>query len=699
MIPNFVHPSSNMIELKRSVSRWTRLYKMISPIIWRKQNTFDTQWIGGSFSIRVITLDHWEIVLTSTKVDIKPSTPKIWSHSGSIDDGTVNRVFASSWWQWSDSWWSSYQFKESRSMRMHAKWHDRTVKPVVCRLWIHLFSFHLSYLLALLVVENQPAHFRWGNWHTSKDGAVELGILTQMLRSEFTSSQHLVNSNITESIAKKRRTWEEIPVLCVSTLCWHFPILSNNSSALWMLEAPTIWTRWLDLDWFHVTKTSRKGDMWCFVRPWIQCTLTIRRDEKGLQCTQLENTQRSFWTTLLPSMCTEKVVVRKAEVELYNETFQSPLASRNGTEAELDHSTDPSTRFVRRNNECARVWHTARTLARGMLPCGSVAIKLKSRCLCPEHDVILPFVVCRFKISYVWCRQSLSSCKLCALRRWPWISCLNWKSDCVSFGFHRDFSGMDKSCSGKTSTRTQNIVTVELKLPWCETSVRGLLFHQNAKNTIYTIMLKCKQEVQVDFDWHTSLDYTFYLAMKTTESCVKRNFESKWCFLEWRRVHLAFLRLVVRDQSECYSLVWFFSTADIEVILFSDFASNGNASASGGGVSFQKLKTRNASTSLQWQLGSNVFSFLLEQWSWLAWAVIEIMMCKKVLCAAETSRTLLCEGQFHQKHMWSNRCPVGVDKPDDPDAKIKFFAAEALRGVGGLVFDARNEPPFCLALN
>ena len=62
---------------------------------------------------------------------------------------------------------------------------------------------------------------------------------------------------------------------------------------------------------------------------------------------------------------------------------------------------------------------------------------------------------------------------------------------------------------------------------------------------------------------------------------------------------------------------------------------------------------------------------------------------------------------------------TGLVKPDDPDAKIKFFAAEALRGIGGLVFDAlgnrftnesgrrnfvteemgKNKPPFCLALN
>ena len=63
--------------------------------------------------------------------------------------------------------------------------------------------------------------------------------------------------------------------------------------------------------------------------------------------------------------------------------------------------------------------------------------------------------------------------------------------------------------------------------------------------------------------------------------------------------------------------------------------------------------------------------------------------------------------------------PTDLVKPDDPDGKITFFAAEALRGVGGLVFDVlrdrfvnelgrrhcvteemwRNKPPFCLALN
>ena len=67
---------------------------------------------------------------------------------------------------------------------------------------------------------------------------------------------------------------------------------------------------------------------------------------------------------------------------------------------------------------------------------------------------------------------------------------------------------------------------------------------------------------------------------------------------------------------------------------------------------------------------------------------------------------------------WAQVHPTDLVKPDDLDGKIKFLAAEALRGVGGLVFDAlgilayelgsedyvtgemwRNKPPFCLALN
>merc|ERR1719190_97466 len=68
---------------------------------------------------------------------------------------------------------------------------------------------------------------------------------------------------------------------------------------------------------------------------------------------------------------------------------------------------------------------------------------------------------------------------------------------------------------------------------------------------------------------------------------------------------------------------------------------------------------------------------------------------------------------------WVQVHPTGLVKPDEPDTKIKFLAAEALRGVGGLVLDAngkrfanelgrrdyvtgemwKNKPPFRLCLN
>lgn len=35
--------------------------------------------------------------------------------------------------------------------------------------------------------------------------------------------------------------------------------------------------------------------------------------------------------------------------------------------------------------------------------------------------------------------------------------------------------------------------------------------------------------------------------------------------------------------------------------------------------------------------------------------------------------------------------PTGLVHPDEPDAKVKFLAAEALRGVGGIMLDARGQ--------
>ena len=80
------------------------------------------------------------------------------------------------------------------------------------------------------------------------------------------------------------------------------------------------------------------------------------------------------------------------------------------------------------------------------------------------------------------------------------------------FAFIKDFSGMDMLCSDKTDTLTQYVITIESKLPWCETSEQVLLsfallvfeWTQNAKDVIDTMLLKCKQEVQADLGRHTS---------------------------------------------------------------------------------------------------------------------------------------------------------------------------------------------------
>ena len=132
-----------MIELKKSVSRWARTRRKISHVIWRKQSTFDTERTGGSLSIILDKPDWWEIVLTSTmrwphktvytknleQQQLRPVP--FWKHQKWHQSSS-----SSSWWQWSDSRWSSWQLKESPQMSLRAKRHDRTERPVVCRLGI-----------------------------------------------------------------------------------------------------------------------------------------------------------------------------------------------------------------------------------------------------------------------------------------------------------------------------------------------------------------------------------------------------------------------------------------------------------------------------------------------------------------------------------------------------------------------------------
>merc|ERR1739848_640282 len=40
---------------------------------------------------------------------------------------------------------------------------------------------------------------------------------------------------------------------------------------------------------------------------------------------------------------------------------------------------------------------------------------------------------------------------------------------------------------------------------------------------------------------------------------------------------------------------------------------------------------------------------------------------------------------------WVQVHPTGLVKPDDADAKVKFLAAEALRGVGGVLIDREGK--------
>ena len=99
-ILNFVHLSSNMIEMKKSVSRCMSLSKKISAIILRQQNTFDTAGIGGFLSIIPEHLDHWKIILTSTRRCPQHTiyTKNLENdnsgqcHFGSINTGTSHRV-------------------------------------------------------------------------------------------------------------------------------------------------------------------------------------------------------------------------------------------------------------------------------------------------------------------------------------------------------------------------------------------------------------------------------------------------------------------------------------------------------------------------------------------------------------------------------------------------------------------------------
>ena len=127
-----------MIEMKMFVSKGTILQNKISPVEWQNQNIFITDKIGGSFN-KSGDQDHWE-----KRSDFKKALStlnRLHQESGERPlrplpywkylERHPSSSSSSSWWQWSGSWWSSSEFKESQWKRTHAKVYDRTVKPVV----------------------------------------------------------------------------------------------------------------------------------------------------------------------------------------------------------------------------------------------------------------------------------------------------------------------------------------------------------------------------------------------------------------------------------------------------------------------------------------------------------------------------------------------------------------------------------------
>ena len=71
-ILNFVHPSSNMIEMKKFVSKWTILRTRISLITWQNQK------ISIQTELVHLSQQFWKHWTKRSVVYIKPSTPRIW---------------------------------------------------------------------------------------------------------------------------------------------------------------------------------------------------------------------------------------------------------------------------------------------------------------------------------------------------------------------------------------------------------------------------------------------------------------------------------------------------------------------------------------------------------------------------------------------------------------------------------------------
>ena len=142
-ISNFVNLNSNMIELKKSASRWTRTRRKISPIEWRKMSTFDFKknwWISLNNSGKagpVRDRSDFNDALTSKTVYTKnlEKNNSGQFNSGNTSNGTHLRVLHPAGGNGTFPGGAHDNKKESPRMSLHAKRHDGTERPVVCRLW------------------------------------------------------------------------------------------------------------------------------------------------------------------------------------------------------------------------------------------------------------------------------------------------------------------------------------------------------------------------------------------------------------------------------------------------------------------------------------------------------------------------------------------------------------------------------------
>ena len=140
-----VNGCSKTIEMKMFVVNGTILQKKITPIECQNQNTFTTNknwWISfnksgnttepmrkrSDFNQALSTLHH--LHREAGERQLRP-TP-YWKYQQRQPSSSSS----STWWQWSESWWSSWEFKESPVVnRSLAKNSDEWLSRVHSILW------------------------------------------------------------------------------------------------------------------------------------------------------------------------------------------------------------------------------------------------------------------------------------------------------------------------------------------------------------------------------------------------------------------------------------------------------------------------------------------------------------------------------------------------------------------------------------